>query len=169
MTSNTEGPDFFSLLKDKELCPVFEEWLKDDFSYENYRFWRDVESFKQIEDQDDMKEKAQELYDLYFQLGSEWEVNADHYQKIELKENMKNPTREVFDDIQISIFVLMRMDSYPKFMESERYFKAAGLPLPSSTGMHTLSGGSGTINDDKSDTDAPPRKKSGFFSCLSAD
>lgn len=112
--------DFFSLLKDPELCPLFEEWLREDFSYENYAFWRDVEEYKIVPDED-LFERGSALYEKYFTLGSDWEVNADHYQKLELKEKIKNPTREVFDDIQISIFVLMRMDSYPKFMESPAY------------------------------------------------
>eukprot|EP00211_Chloroparvula_japonica_P013934 CAMPEP_0119133720 /NCGR_PEP_ID=MMETSP1310-20130426/13520_1 /TAXON_ID=464262 /ORGANISM="Genus nov. species nov., Strain RCC2339" /LENGTH=142 /DNA_ID=CAMNT_0007124421 /DNA_START=158 /DNA_END=583 /DNA_ORIENTATION=- len=113
--------NFFTLLKDEELCPMFEAWLKEDFSYENFSFWKDVEDFKANTPDEDVEKEAIALYEKYFALGSEWEVNADHYQKLELKERIQAPGRDVFDDVQISIFVLMRMDSFPKFMESREF------------------------------------------------
>lgn len=156
-----------------------------------------MEEFKANTSDEDVEERAKELYEKYFSLGSEWEVNADHYQKLELKgacratflafgcmfvcglgacglssnavraaegvhlvvecapkraggerkqpptaqmqdsltsptraspsaEKIQHPTREVFDDIQISIFVLMRMDSFPKFMESKEFLEWKG-------------------------------------------
>ena len=125
--------NFFSLLKDEELCPMFENWLKEDYrlrqnavkllssqnllrcrfcerqanyslkiispfasfppSYENYSFWKDVEEFKATTPDDQVEECAAALYEKYFSLGSEWEVNADHYQKLELKGEMPKYVR----------------------------------------------------------------------------
>jgi regulator of G-protein signaling len=154
---NTYEIDFFTLLKHKDLCPLFEEWLRDDFSYENYAFWKDVEEYKQVDGEEGMKERAQEIYDRYFQLGSEWEINADHYQKIELRERIKDPTKEIFDDIQISIFVLMRMDSYPKFMESDKFAKYMG---------HDQADEVDEALDDPEPVEQP--RRSGGLCCISA-
>jgi Regulator of G protein signaling domain len=57
----------------------------------------------------------------FFQLGSEWEINVEHHQKRSLLENMTAPTPDAFDDIQISIFLLMRLDSFPKFINGKQF------------------------------------------------
>jgi Regulator of G protein signaling domain len=56
-------PDFFSVLKDAELCPLFEEWLKEDLSYENFSFWRAVEDYKVITNKEELVAKAKAIFE----------------------------------------------------------------------------------------------------------
>ena len=147
--------DFFSLLRSEKYRPVFEDWLKADHSYENYLFWRDVEEFKQLVTEE-MPAGAKVILNRYFELGSEYEINTDHHQKIALKEHMDNPTLDMFDEIQISIFLLMRLDSYPKFLESEAFALAQGKTLPKKIDDDV------EIQEEEDDpSDPPPRRKKG--------
>ena len=127
--ANDVPTDFFSLLRNDRYRPIFEEWLKADHSYENYLFWKDVEEYKQLP-ADQMQAAAKTILGRYFELGSDYEINTDHHQKIALKERMEHPTLDMFDEIQISIFLLMRLDSYPKFLESDAFAAAQGKTLP---------------------------------------
>src|SRR3989338_3133857 len=160
---NENSIDFFTVLKNDQVRPLFESWLREDFSYENFAFWKDVEEYKQIEDEDLLQIRAREIFEKYFSAGSEWEINADHFQKIQLREQMTaKATREIFDDIQISIFVLMRMDSFPKFVESDAFLNHMGTPKPKDD-----------FDEDSQDEnvlDSPLKKippKTGLLSCIS--
>jgi hypothetical protein len=125
-SGSSEVPtDFFSLLRSEKYLPVFQEWLRQDHSFENYLFWRDVEEFKQLP-HDQMEAGARKILSKYFELGCDYEINTDHHQKLALKEKMNHPSLDMFDDIQISIFLLMRLDSYPKFIESDAFAIAQG-------------------------------------------
>ena len=157
MVRDTDIPtDFFGLLRHPKYCLVFEDWLRSDHSFENLQFWKEVEAYKELPP-DQLAAGAAAIQARYFELGSEYEINLDHHQKIHLKERSSNPTPDLYDEIQISIFLLMRLDSYPKFLESDQFRAAQGLP-PKTTSVE--------LEDDE-DTDEPsaPKPKA-KFACL---
>lgn len=84
-----------------------------------------MEEYKQLP-ADQMPAQAKVILGRYFELGSDYEINTDHHQKIALKERIDNPSLDMFDEIQISIFLLMRLDSYPKFLESDLFMVSRG-------------------------------------------
>jgi regulator of G-protein signaling len=162
MTAPGDVPtDFFSLLRHPKYAPVFEEWLKEDHSYENLMFWREVEEFKELPP-DQLPGAAAAIQTKYFELGSEYEINLDHHQKINLKEKCNNPTPDMFDEIQISIFLLMRLDSYPKFMESDKFRIAQGL-APKEVEPLEIDDSSASQDDERTTS-----QHKGMFSCLRA-
>jgi hypothetical protein len=95
-------------------------------------FWVDIEAFKAIENRDLLLRKAVELYVKYIGKGSEYELNIPDSVKSKLKERLKQPSAESFDDVQKSILQLMGEDLFPKFLKSERYLKLTGLLLSQS-------------------------------------
>lgn len=160
MVSGAEGDapvDFFSLLRHPKYCPLFEEWLRQDHSFENLLFWKDVEDFKELPG-DRLAGAAAAIQKKYFELGSDYEINLDHHQKLALKEKLLVPTADMFDEIQISIFLLMRLDSYPKFIESDMFREASGLPVKATDSPMSDS-------DIEDDGETQPPKKKGF-SCF---
>ena len=59
--------------------------LKKKKSYENYSFYKEVEEYKKTTQPNEIQSKAQHIFEKYFSMGSEWEVNYDFYQKKELE------------------------------------------------------------------------------------
>ena len=158
--TNDVPQDFFSLLRHPKYVTVFEEWLRSDHSFENLLFWKEVEEYKELPP-DQLVTRAKAIMTRYFELGSEYEINLDHYQKINLKERCGNPTPDLFDEIQISIFLLMRLDSYPKFIESDAFRIAQGL-APKITENDPAEDDS---DDDNNRAEGGTKKKP-LFSCL---
>ena len=91
-------------------------------SYENFYFYMQVEKLKMIPDEMKVKELAHDIYDTFFTPEAEYEVNVDHYQLQEIKRVLATePTRDMYDDVQAHVFIVIRMDCFPKFQTSPEF------------------------------------------------
>jgi len=118
--SNTE--ELQKILEDSELARVFWEHLHELYSNENLSFWMAVEEYKKLQESSErQREKCQEIFKKYFDKDSIYEVNIDADLRRELEQSIENPDANTFNKAQKAVWMLMAMDSYPRFINSELY------------------------------------------------
>ncbi|XP_014347186.1 regulator of G-protein signaling 11 [Latimeria chalumnae] len=102
---------FQELINDPLGRKEFKHFLEREFSGENIFFWEACEDLKYGE-QSKIEEKVQALY--------QW-VNIDSKTMEKTLEGIRSPHRYVMDDAQMHIYMLMKKDSYPRFLKSDMY------------------------------------------------
>ncbi|XP_071962294.1 regulator of G-protein signaling 6-like isoform X1 [Antedon mediterranea] len=108
------------LLQDATGRHHFELFLKKEFSQENIRFWNAYEELKYAP-QSMVAEKVKEIYEEFLAPCAPCEINVDR-QTVQLtNQSLKKPNRFSFEAAQKHIFILMKKDSYPRFLKSEAY------------------------------------------------
>uniref|UniRef100_A0A3P8TH42 Regulator of G protein signaling 1 n=1 Tax=Amphiprion percula TaxID=161767 RepID=A0A3P8TH42_AMPPE len=110
-----------SLLKDKKHLAAFRSFLKSEFSEENIEFWLACEAFRSTVSPDDLRQKAEEIYQEFIQPTACREVNVDHHVREKIKKSLEKPSRSCFDEAQKHIYLLMERDSCPRFLHSDAY------------------------------------------------
>jgi len=130
-------PDYERLLEkvlqDKEMIMFFREFLHKSHNNENLSFWLEAANF-QKSPEEDVPKLASELYSKYFTSETTYEVNIDAKLKKDLDASMSSPSRNMFNEIQKSVWGLMAFDCLPKFLQSDVYEKfKAGKRLRAST------------------------------------
>ncbi|KAL9917741.1 regulator of G protein signaling double hit [Glossina fuscipes fuscipes] len=121
------GTSFDKLMKSSAGRKVFRDFLRSGFCEENILFWMACEDFKQESNVDVIEEKARLIYEDYISILSPREVNIDARVRGIVNRNMVEPTLQTFDEAQIQIYTLMHRDSYPRFINSQRYKTLAQL------------------------------------------
>ena len=111
-----------NLLKDPAGIHNFLIHLKSEHSSENIRFWLACENYKKSS-KDKLGEKADIIYKEFLSQHAPYQVNIDSYFLQSVKNTVHRPTYKTFDDVQNEIYLLMKSDSYPRFIKSERYQK----------------------------------------------
>ncbi|KAK7508075.1 hypothetical protein BaRGS_00001040 [Batillaria attramentaria] len=116
------GLSFRELLKDPMGVREFEAFLKKEYSQENLRFWRACEELK-FARLSELPLLIQNTYREFLTAGSAHEVNIDSKTSETVIKNIQSgkPSRFTFDAAQEHIFVLMKKDSYPRFLRSDQY------------------------------------------------
>ncbi|KAK9498079.1 hypothetical protein O3M35_003961 [Rhynocoris fuscipes] len=157
-----EGPEggvsswatsFEKLLDDPLGLQTFAEFLKKEFSHENIFFWVACENYRRLEDIEERKRKAKEIFECHLDLGALEPVNVDSYARQVTEEQLDLAPPDLFLQAQKQIFNLMKFDSYPRFIKSDLYKECvmrvlAGEELPvksSSSQLHLNS----TVNHTK--------------------
>ncbi|KAB5523191.1 hypothetical protein PHYPO_G00149700 [Pangasianodon hypophthalmus] len=111
---------FMELLSDPMGRKEFLTYLEKEFSAENLCFWQACEDLRHGETSK-IPEKVDEVYNQYLAPGAAHSVNIDGKTMAVTLEGMKNPDRFVFDSAQMHIYVLMKKDSYTRYLKSEQY------------------------------------------------
>ncbi|KAK2817710.1 hypothetical protein Q7C36_021643 [Tachysurus vachellii] len=111
---------FMELLNDPMGRKEFLTYLEKEFSAENLCFWQACEDMRHGETSK-IPEKVDEIYKQYLAPGATQSVNIDGKTMAITLEGMKNPDRFVFDSAQTHIYVLMKKDSYTRYLKSEEY------------------------------------------------
>ncbi|XP_009993819.1 PREDICTED: regulator of G-protein signaling 11 [Chaetura pelagica] len=96
------------------------EFLKKEFSAENLSFWEACEELRYGE-QSRISEIVDSIYQQFLAPGATRWVNIDSKTMERTLEGIKTPHRYVMDDAQMHIYMLMKKDSYPRFLKSELY------------------------------------------------
>ncbi|XP_042294355.1 regulator of G-protein signaling 11 isoform X4 [Sceloporus undulatus] len=96
------------------------EFLKKEFSAENLSFWEACEELRYGE-QARIAEIVDSIYQQFLAPGATRWVNIDSKTMERTLEGIKTPHRYVMDDAQMHIYMLMKKDSYPRFLKSELY------------------------------------------------
>ncbi|CAF3834786.1 unnamed protein product, partial [Rotaria magnacalcarata] len=99
----------------------FREFLRSEYSEENFLFWMSCESLKNEQNPDIIEEKARLIYEDYISILSPKEVSLDSRVREVINRNMVEPSPHTFDEAQLQIYTLMHRDSYPRFINSHMY------------------------------------------------
>uniref|UniRef100_A0A8C6UCF9 Regulator of G protein signaling 9b n=1 Tax=Neogobius melanostomus TaxID=47308 RepID=A0A8C6UCF9_9GOBI len=108
---------FAELLSDPRGRDDFRLFLKKEFSGENLAFWESCEDLK-WGTAATMKEKAEQIYKTFLARGAPRWINIDgKTMEITIK-SLKHPHRYVLDAAQTHIYMLMKKDSYGRYLKS---------------------------------------------------
>ncbi|MEE6506903.1 hypothetical protein FKM82_007895 [Ascaphus truei] len=112
--------NFNELIRDPKGRQSFQLFLKKEFSGENMSFWEACEDLK-YGDQSKVKEKAEEIYKLFLAPGARRWINIDGKTMEITVKGLKHPHRYVLDAAQTHIYMLMKKDSYARYLKSPFY------------------------------------------------
>ncbi|XP_039937781.1 regulator of G-protein signaling 9 isoform X1 [Hirundo rustica] len=112
--------NFSELIRDPKGRQNFQIFLKKEFSGENLGFWEACEDLK-YGDQSKVKEKAQEIYKLFLAPGARRWINIDGKTMGITVKGLEHPHRYVLDAAQTHIYMLMKKDSYGRYLKSPIY------------------------------------------------
>ncbi|XP_076366720.1 regulator of G-protein signaling 7-like isoform X2 [Tachypleus tridentatus] len=114
------GISLEELLTDPMGVLEFEKYLRKEYSHENMCFWKIVQSLKRGS-QAAVTNRINKIYEKYLAPGAPCEVNLDS-KTLEVTYNlMKSPSRYTFDAAQEHVFLLMKKDTYRRFLKSDHY------------------------------------------------
>lgn len=108
---------FGELLSDPRGRSDFRLFLKKEFSGENLAFWESCEDLK-WGTAATMKEKAEQIYKTFLARGAPRWINIDGNTMEVTVKGLKHPHRYVLDAAQTHIYMLMKKDSYGRYMKS---------------------------------------------------
>ncbi|XP_017960771.1 regulator of G-protein signaling 17 isoform X1 [Drosophila navojoa] len=128
------GKSFDKLMTNSNGRKVFRDFLRSEFSEENILFWLACEDLKKENSPEVVEEKARLIYEDYISILSPREVSLDSRVREIVNRNMIEPTTRTFDEAQIQIYTLMHRDSYPRFLNSQKYKTLAQLQDNSNAG-----------------------------------
>ncbi|XP_062137026.1 regulator of G-protein signaling 17 [Drosophila sulfurigaster albostrigata] len=128
------GKSFDKLMKNSTGRKVFRDFLRSEFSEENILFWLACEDLKKENSAEVVEEKARLIYEDYISILSPREVSLDSRVREIVNRNMIEPTTHTFDEAQIQIYTLMHRDSYPRFLNSQKFKTLAQMQDNSNAG-----------------------------------
>ncbi|XP_035997968.1 regulator of G-protein signaling 9 isoform X2 [Fundulus heteroclitus] len=108
---------FKELLSDPRGRDDFRLFLKKEFSGENLAFWEGCEDLK-WGTAVAMKEKAEQIYKTFLARGAPRWINIDGKTMEITVKGLKHPHRYVLDAAQTHIYMLMKKDSYGRYLKS---------------------------------------------------
>jgi len=111
---------FENLLDDPVGIQTFFMHLKAEHSTENIRFWLACENYKKSE-ASTLEETASLIYNEFLSRRASSQINVNCSLLREVRKEMTRPSHTTFLKVQHEIFNLMRTDSYPRFLKSEKY------------------------------------------------
>ncbi|KAJ7318009.1 hypothetical protein JRQ81_004171 [Phrynocephalus forsythii] len=112
--------NFSELMRDPKGLQNFQLFLKKEFSGENLGFWEACEDLK-WGDQSKVKEKAEEIYKTFLAPGARRWINIDGTTMGITVRGLQHPHRYVLDAAQTHIYMLMKKDSYGRYLKSPVY------------------------------------------------
>ncbi|KAM3619364.1 uncharacterized protein V6R79_006951 [Siganus canaliculatus] len=119
--NNRLHPTLEKLLQDKKYLSAFQAFLRSEFSDENIEFWLACQDFKSTLCPDDLRWKANKIYQEFIKPTAGREINVDHYIREKIKQALEAPNRSCFDEAQKHVYLLMERDSCPRFLQSDAY------------------------------------------------
>lgn len=122
-TEHKHQPTLEKLLRDKKYLAAFRSFLQSEFSEENIDFWLSCEDFKSKASPDDLRWKAEEIYQEFIQPTACREINVDHHIREKIKKSLEQPSLSCFDEAQKHVYLLMERDSCPRFLHSDAYLR----------------------------------------------
>ncbi|KAJ3313863.1 hypothetical protein HDV04_001424 [Boothiomyces sp. JEL0838] len=103
----------------------FNEFCLQEYAVENVLFWIEVEIFKTISQEDYRKLFARHIYLNYLKPGSPLCINisAELRDEISQEELENNPQRDLFDEIQNVVYILIKQHAYVRYEASATFKK----------------------------------------------
>ncbi|KAG8436379.1 hypothetical protein GDO86_007469 [Hymenochirus boettgeri] len=113
------------LLTSEDGQAIFRDFLKSEFSEENIDFWLACEDYKATNDSNELRNKAEIIYQQFIQPNASKQVNIDFATRNSVTRDLLEPTLTTFKEAQKMIHILMERDSYPRFLKSEIFLRLA--------------------------------------------
>nr|KAF6490818.1 regulator of G protein signaling 11 [Molossus molossus] len=125
------GFSFRELLEDPVGRAHFMDFLRKEFSAENLSFWEACEELRHG-GQARVPTLVDSVYQQFLAPGAARWVNIDSQTMERTLEGLCRPHRYALDDAQLHIYMLMKKDSYPRFLKSDMYktLLAEAMTLP---------------------------------------
>ncbi|XP_070617704.1 regulator of G-protein signaling 11 isoform X2 [Erythrolamprus reginae] len=98
------------------------EFLKTEFSAENLMFWEACEELR-LGEEARIAEAVDSIYQEFLAPSATRWVNLDSKTMEHTLKGIQTPHRYVMDAAEMHIYMLMKKDSYPRFLKSELYKK----------------------------------------------
>ncbi|XP_045640458.1 regulator of G-protein signaling 11 isoform X4 [Ursus americanus] len=114
------GFSFQELLEDPVGRAHFMDFLRTEFSAENLSFWEACEELRHG-GQAQIHATADAVYRQFLAPGAARWVNIDSQTMERTLRGLQQPHRYVLDDAQLHVYMLMKKDSYPRFLKSAAY------------------------------------------------
>ncbi|XP_062035812.1 regulator of G-protein signaling 11 isoform X2 [Lepus europaeus] len=114
------GFSFHELLEDPLGRAHFMDFLEKEFSAENLSFWEACEELR-YGGQAQVPALVDAVYQQFLAPGAARWVNIDSRTMERTLAGLCRPHRYVLDDAQLHIYMLMKKDSYPRFLKSDMY------------------------------------------------
>ncbi|XP_059976259.1 regulator of G-protein signaling 11 isoform X6 [Mesoplodon densirostris] len=111
---------FRELLEDPVGRAHFMDFLRKEFSAENLSFWEACEELRHG-GQAQVPALVDAVYQQFLAPGAARWVNIDSRTMERTLVGLGRPHRHVLDDAQLHIYMLMKKDSYPRFLKSDLY------------------------------------------------
>ncbi|XP_057201676.1 regulator of G-protein signaling 9a isoform X2 [Triplophysa rosa] len=111
---------FFELLNDPRGRTDFKVFLKKEFSGENLAFWEAAEEMK-WDAASSMSEKAESIFKTFLVPGAPRWINIDGRTMGLTVKGLEHPHRYVLDAAQNHIFMLMKKDTFYRYLKSPVY------------------------------------------------
>ncbi|XP_042895514.1 regulator of G-protein signaling 7-like [Parasteatoda tepidariorum] len=108
------------LLKDPAGREQFYKFLDKEFSAENLKFYDAVQELKQV-NAADVESKVKEIWNEFLEDDANTPVNIDSQSFANTKKNVEEPDRWVFDEAASHLYLLMKNDSYARYLRSDLY------------------------------------------------
>mmetsp|Transcript_24509 Transcript_24509/g.31184 ORF Transcript_24509/g.31184 Transcript_24509/m.31184 type:complete len:148 (-) Transcript_24509:65-508(-) len=90
---------FLFIFSDKQLSPVYEQFLQANMAWENFGFYMDVQNFRLLAEED-LAQEAGNIYDKYIEVDSAHELGDITYKlRQNIKESLVHPSRDMFDEL----------------------------------------------------------------------
>ncbi|XP_072337398.1 regulator of G-protein signaling 11 isoform X3 [Scyliorhinus torazame] len=112
--------NFGDLLHDPLGHQQFRYFLEREFSAENLSFWEACEDV-QYGELSKVEEKVEAIFEQFLAAGASKWVNIDSKTMEKTLDGLQIPHRYVFEDAQMHIYMLMKKDSYPRYLKSDMY------------------------------------------------
>ncbi|XP_054719457.1 regulator of G-protein signaling 7-like [Uloborus diversus] len=108
------------LLRDPAGRQQFYQFLEKEFSAENLKFYEEVQKLKQI-NACEVDVKVQDIWNEFLEADANTPVNIDSHCYDVTKKNVERPDRWAFDAAASHLYLLMKNDSYARYLRSDLY------------------------------------------------
>ena len=99
-------------------------FLRDEYSEENAIFWQKCQEYRTSTDAAYRKQLARLIYVDHVAESSADQVNIDASVRLTVERRLSTAPINLFDDAQRQVYLLMKYDSYPRFLRSPIYCDA---------------------------------------------
>ncbi|KAH8877028.1 Regulator of G-protein signaling 8 [Schistosoma japonicum] len=113
--------DFDNLLSDPVGCSEFKKFLITEFSSENLDFFLSVRIWRRSFGTGNAKAKANEIFNQFLIHDAPQAVNIDHSAVKSASSYLLHPHIDMFLEAENQVYMLMKTDSFPRFLESSSY------------------------------------------------
>jgi len=112
----------YYIVKDPDLCNVYEEYLVKHLAWENFGFWFEVENYKLEEDPEEQKKQAGLIYAKFLDIGCIFELgDLEPNMRDLLQKKINNPTKTMFNALQRKVMSCLALATIGDFFEDEMY------------------------------------------------
>ena len=110
---------FLALIRDPEGVELFKTHLKRSHTEQTLCFWQEVQQFRQLTDDEELKAAAALIYNTYVKKGCAREINLTERLKSEIKDQLGTPTVDMFENAEFTCLNLIKGNFFFTFLQTD--------------------------------------------------